>query len=317
MDRQVQGQVRHGLGEAARADLRQPEAARRDSGEYAAHAVAGRPAEVGLAFGRPEEALRARGRGVRRLRRLYRPRDRPRDPGGRGHGQARQHADHLHQRRQRHQRRRHAGGHAEPDDGLQRHSGSPRGRAAAVLRSVGLGQDLPAHVGRVVVGVRHAVQVDQAGGVALRRHAAGHGDLVARPHQGRRRHPHAVPSHDRHRADDPRSHGHPGAGDGQRHRAKAHRRREHGVHVRQGERQCAVEARHAVFRDVRQSRDLSRRLVRLHDAARAALGHGNDQAARRQRLQVGALQPHRGLSRRTTTSPPRIPTSSRSCRRCS
>ena len=41
MDRQVQGQVRHGLGEAARADLRQPEAARRDPGEYAAHAVAG------------------------------------------------------------------------------------------------------------------------------------------------------------------------------------------------------------------------------------------------------------------------------------
>ncbi len=55
-----------------------------------------------------KKLLRARGRGVRRLRRLHRPRDRPRDPGGRGHGQARQHADHLHQRRQRHQRRRHA-----------------------------------------------------------------------------------------------------------------------------------------------------------------------------------------------------------------
>ena len=54
----------------------------------------------------------------------------------------------------------------------------------------GSDEDLPAHGGGVVVGVRHAVQVDQAGGVALRRHAAGHGDLVARPHQGRRRHPH-------------------------------------------------------------------------------------------------------------------------------
>ena len=41
MDRQVQGQVRHGLGEAARADLRQPEAARGDPGEYPAHALAG------------------------------------------------------------------------------------------------------------------------------------------------------------------------------------------------------------------------------------------------------------------------------------
>ena len=112
---------------------------------------------------------------------------------------------------------------------------------------------------------------------------------------GRRRHPHPVPSHHRHRADDPRSHRHPGAGHGQRHRAKAHRGREHGVHVRQGECQCAVEARHAIFRDVRQSRDLSRRLVCLHDAARAAVEHGNGQAARRQRVQVGALQHRRRL----------------------
>ena len=158
---------------------------------------------------------------------------------------------------------------------------------------VGLGHDLSAHVGRVVVGVRYAVQMDEAGRVAFRRHPAGHGRLLARPHQRRRRHPHAVPSHHRHRADDPRSHGHPGAGHGQRHRAKAHRRREHGVHVRQGECQCEVEAGHAIFRDVRQSRDLSRRLVCLHDAARAAVEHGNGQAARRQRVQVGALQ-HRG-----------------------
>ena len=56
-------------------------------------------------IGRREEALHPPGRGLRRLRRLQRPRDRPRDPGLRGPGQARQHADHLHQRRQRHQRR--------------------------------------------------------------------------------------------------------------------------------------------------------------------------------------------------------------------
>ena len=54
------------------------------------------------------------------------------------------------------------------------------------LRRLGLGGDLPAHGGRVVVGVRHAVQVDQAGRLALRRHPAGPGHLVARPHQGRR-----------------------------------------------------------------------------------------------------------------------------------
>ena len=39
----------------------------------------------------------------------------------------------------------------------------------------------------------------------------GHGDLVARSHQGRRRHPQPVPSHDRHRADDSRSHRDQGA----------------------------------------------------------------------------------------------------------
>ena len=37
VDREVQGQVRHGLERDARADLRQPEAARRDPGEYATH----------------------------------------------------------------------------------------------------------------------------------------------------------------------------------------------------------------------------------------------------------------------------------------
>ena len=99
-----------------------------------------------------------------------------------------------------------------------------------------------------------------------------------------------VPSHDRHRADDPRGRGRPGTGHGRWHRAKADRGREHGLHVRQGECQCAVEARYAVLRDVRQSRDLSRRVVCLHDAARPALGLGNGQVARRQRVQVGALQ---------------------------
>ncbi len=151
-----------------------------------------------------------------------------------------------------------------------------RGRAACCTTRIwGSDKTYPHMSVRVVVGVRHAVQVDQAGGVAFRRHAARHGHLVARPHQGRRRHPHPVPPHHRHRADDPRSHRHPGAGHGRRHRAKAHRRREHGVHVRQGERQRAVEARHAVFRDVRQPRDLPRRLVCLHDAAGAAVAAGN------------------------------------------
>ena len=220
MDREVQGQVRHGLERPARADLRQPEAARRDPGERAADAVAGRPAEVGHASRRREEAVRPPGRGLRRLRRLYRPRDRPRHPGGRGHGQARQHADHLHRRRQRHQRRGLDARHANELAAYQRrHRRAGRG-PAEVLRRLGLGRDLPAHGGGLVVGLRHAVQVDQADRLALRRHAPGHGDVLAGAHQGRGRHPQPVPPRHRHRADDPRGDRHPGA----RRRSTASRR---------------------------------------------------------------------------------------------
>ena len=74
--------------------------------------------------------------------------------------------------------------------------------------------------------------------------------------------PHAVPPHHRHRADHSRSRRHPGARHGQRHQAEADRRHQHGVHLRRGQRQRALEARHAVFRNGRQSRDLSRRLDR-------------------------------------------------------
>ena len=100
--------------------------------------------------------------------------------------------------------------------------------------------DLQPHGGAVGLGVRHAVQVDQAGSVLLRRHAAGHGDLLAGADQGQGRHPLAVPPCDRHRADDPGGHRHPGAGHGGRHRAEADRRREHGLHLRQGQCRRAV-----------------------------------------------------------------------------
>ena len=83
--------------------------------------------------------------------------------------------------------------------------------AAALLRRLGLGQDLSAHGGGLVLGIRYAVQVDQAGGLAFRRDPARHGHLLARPHQGRRRHPHAVPPRHRHRSHHSRSRRHPGA----------------------------------------------------------------------------------------------------------
>ena len=72
MDRQVQRQVRHGLGEIARANLRQPEAARGHPGEHPAYPLAGYPAEMGLAFFCTKEIVRARGGGICRLRSLYR-----------------------------------------------------------------------------------------------------------------------------------------------------------------------------------------------------------------------------------------------------
>ena len=81
VDRQVQGQVRHGLERDARADLRQPEATRRDPAEHQAHRLAGRTgrvrrrqaAEVGHARPHGEEALRPSGGSLRRLCRLHRP----------------------------------------------------------------------------------------------------------------------------------------------------------------------------------------------------------------------------------------------------
>ena len=110
------------------------------------------------------------------------------------------------------------------------------------------------------------------------------------------RHPHAVPPHHRHRADDPRSHRHPGAGDGEWHRAETDRRREHGLHVGQGERESEVQARHAILRDVRQPRDLPRWLDGRHAASATPMAHGHGQNARRaQRLQMGALQHCRGF----------------------
>ena len=97
--------------------------------------------------------------------------------------------------------------------------------------------------------------------------------------------------------------------DGQWHHAEADRRREHGLHVRQGQRQRTVEARHAVFRDVRQPRHLPRRLDAVHDAARAALALGNGQAARRSTTTSGSSTTSPKTTRNTTTSPRRIPTS--------
>ncbi len=114
----------------------------------------------------------------------------------------------------------------------------------------------PAHGGGLDLGLRHAVQVDQADRLAFRRHAAGHGGFLAGPHHRQRRHPQPVPPHDRHRADDPRRDRRRRTQHGRRDRPEADRGRQHGLHLRQGQRRCAVPAQQAVLRDAGQPRHL-------------------------------------------------------------
>ena len=73
---------------------------------------------------RREDAVHPPGRGVRRLRRDDRPRDRPGDRGHRGHRPTRQHAGLPRLRRQRHQRRGRPQRHVQRDDLLQRRAGT-------------------------------------------------------------------------------------------------------------------------------------------------------------------------------------------------
>src|SRR5580704_3418922 len=82
VDRQVQGQVRYGLERTPTTNLRQPETVGGDSRECATHTVARRHSEeLECALPRREEALHTASGGIRRLRGLYRPRDRPSHPG--------------------------------------------------------------------------------------------------------------------------------------------------------------------------------------------------------------------------------------------
>ena len=77
----------------------------------------------------------------------------------------------------------------------------------------------------------------------------------------------------------------------QRHQAAPHRRREHGLHVGQGERQRPDPTHHAILRDARQSRHLSRRLGGGHDAGDSPVGaEHQDAAGCDHRVQLGALQ---------------------------
>ena len=119
---------------------------------------------------------------------------------------------------------------------------------------------LPAHGRGLGGGGRHAVHVDEAGGVELRRHAQRHGRVLAEAGHGEGRGALAVPPRDRRGADGARG-GQPArAEERERHAAGADRGREHDVHVRRC--QGGEPPQGPVLRDLRQPRHLRRRLVR-------------------------------------------------------
>ena len=187
MGRQVQGEVRRRLGQAARRDLRAPEEARRDSGRCPAHPATRGAAGVGCdacrheADSRPPDGSVCGVHGAHRLPRRtpHRHARRSRD--------SRRHARLLHRRRQRRLRRRHAERQLQRDGVHERHGRPGDARVPdqedrRVRRSDGL-QPLCRGLG---TRDGYAISVDQAGRVALGRHAQRRYRSLAEEHQGAR-----------------------------------------------------------------------------------------------------------------------------------
>ena len=193
-------QVRRGLGQAARGDAGAADQARRRAGRDEADREAEGDPGVGRPVRGPEETLCAADGSLRGICRAHRLRGRPPRAGPRGDGQAEQHAVLLHRGRQRVERGRRPGRHLQRDAGAQR----DRQRhlvAAQVDRSVGQSDDVPAFLDRLGARGQHAVPVDKASRLALRRHTKRNGPALAERHQGEGGGPLAVPSRHRRRAD--------------------------------------------------------------------------------------------------------------------
>ena len=143
-----------------------------------------------------------------------------------GPGSARRHADLLHHRRQRRLGRRHAERLLQRDGGAER-PGRPRDRRVPEVEDRRLRRPGGLQPLRGRLGARdgHALPVDQAGRLALGRHAQRHDRALAERHQGEGRGPQPVPSRDRRRADDPRSRRAAASDHRQQHPAGADRRR--------------------------------------------------------------------------------------------
>ena len=130
--------------------------------------------------------------------------------------------------------------------------------------------------------------------------------------QGQGRDPQPVPARDRHRADRARSGGSAGAEDGQRRRADADGRRQHGVHLRRC--QGRGPAQDAVLRDLRQPRHLPATDGWPPPCTRLRGKRRRDASSPRT---SGSSTTWTRTSARPTTSRPAIRPSSRSCRRSS
>ena len=245
---------------------------------------------LGRHAGRPEAGARAPDGGLRRLPRAHRPPRRAADRRARRAGDPRRHAR------------------------LLRSSATtaPRPRARrtgcfnelVVLNGAAGLETTEFMVSRIddfgtpdaynhyAVGWAHAmdtpVPVDEAGRLALGRHAQRDDRALAGRHQGEGRDPLAVPPRDRRRADGARGGRPAGAAERQRRAAAAARGRLDGLHVRR--RGGGRPPHDAVLRDVLQPRHLPRGLDR-GDAPQHPVGGGRDAGLRRRRL--GALRPRR------------------------
>ena len=177
--REVQGQVRSGLGQAARRDAGAADRARRGAGGHEADRSPGRDPGLGLALDRPEATVRAADGDLRGIWRAHRSRGRPPGRGDPGHGRARQHAVLLHRGGQRIERR------GRPRRQLQRDPGPERHHQRRLLpvvahRRLGRAGDVPALLHRLGARRQHALPVDEAGRVALRGHAQRDGRSTGR-----------------------------------------------------------------------------------------------------------------------------------------
>ena len=291
--RQVQGPLRPGLGQAPRGDVRAAEGAGRHRAGRRAHAAPRRDPGLGRHARGAQAGARAPDGGLRRVPGAHRPPRRPPGRRPRGPRRAGEHARLLHLRRQRRLRGRHAQRRLQRDVQLQRHGGARDAGVHAVEdRRVRLAVGVQPLLGGLGLGDERAVPVDQAGGVALGRHAQRHDRALAQGHRGARGAASPVHPRDRRGADGPRGRRPAGADPGQRRAAVADGGHQHALQLRR--REGARAPRPAVLRDGRQPRHLLQGLERGHQAP-DPLDPDGPEAGRLRRRRLGALRREQGL----------------------